>query len=51
MTRRQMLATGVAVSTVSLPFYSRANQRPLSTHGLQSGDIAHGGAIIWERID
>ncbi|WP_230374216.1 alkaline phosphatase D family protein [Pontivivens ytuae] len=52
LTRRQTLAAGAAfVGTLAMPGLSRAQTRPVITHGLQSGDIAHDGAMIWARAD
>ena len=48
-TRRQMLATTAA--TLAMPGISRAASRPVLTHGLQSGDVAHDGAVVWARAD
>lgn len=48
-TRRQMLATTAAA--LAAPALSRAASRPVITHGVQSGDIAHDGAVIWARAD
>ena len=48
-TRRQMLATTAAA--FAAPALSRAASRPVITHGVQSGDIAHDGAVIWARAD
>ncbi len=52
MNRRQVLATGTAAGTsLLLPAFSRANSRPQITHGTQSGDVGHDGAMIWARAD
>ncbi len=55
MSRRQVLATGIATGAAAtslfLPAFSRANTRPQITHGLQSGDVGHDGAMIWARAD
>lgn len=52
MSRRQALAGSAAfASTLFMPAISRAQSRPLITHGVQSGDIAHDGAILWARAD
>ena len=52
MTRRQTLLTSVAAAgTLAMPALSRAQSRPLITHGVQSGDIARDGAVIWARAD
>ncbi|MGC1892610.1 MAG: twin-arginine translocation signal domain-containing protein, partial [Pseudolabrys sp.] len=45
-TRRRFMATSAAATTltaigsIARPFISRANDRPLITHGLQSGDVS-----------
>lgn len=45
-------ATGiVAASGLAMPYYSRANTRPLFTHGLQSGDVDTSSGMIWARVD
>jgi len=49
LSRRRLLATGTAA--LALPGLSRAAARPAFTHGLQSGDVAHDGAVIWARAD
>lgn len=36
---------------LSLPFYSRADQRPAFTHGVQSGDVDVSSGMIWARAD
>ncbi|QDY68865.1 alkaline phosphatase D family protein [Qingshengfaniella alkalisoli] len=52
ITRRQALASSVAFAgSLALPSFSRASTRPLITHGVQSGDVAHDGAVIWSRTD
>ncbi len=52
MTRRRLLGTSAAgAATLALPAYSRAASRPTLTHGLQSGDVSHDGAVIWARAD
>jgi alkaline phosphatase D len=40
-----------AASGVALPYYSRANQRPSFTHGVQSGDVDGTSGMIWTRAD
>jgi len=51
-TRRQTLVgAAMGATSLMLPAYSRANQRPVISHGLQSGDLARDGAIIWARAD
>jgi alkaline phosphatase D len=46
-------ATGLAVMAAGLamPRLSRAADRPLLTHGLQSGDVGHDRAVLWARAD
>ena len=56
-TRRRFMATSAAATAlttiggVARPFVSRANDRPLITHGLQSGDVTADSAVIWARAD
>lgn len=56
MTRRAFVtsvsAAGlVGVSGLALPYYSRANQRPAFTHGIQSGDVDATSGVVWTRTD
>lgn len=53
LTRRRLIAAGGAGLAAGLfaPALSRAAARPVLTHGLQSGDIAHDGAVVWARAD
>lgn len=56
LSRRRFLELAAASTTVgvarwSAPFLSRAADRPLITHGLQSGDISADSAIVWARTD
>lgn len=56
-TRRRFLATSAAATAfttiggVARPFVSRANDRPVITHGLQSGDISTDSGVVWARAD
>jgi len=56
-TRRRFLATSAAAAGVSAiggiacPYISRANDRPVITHGLQSGDVSIDSAVVWARAD
>ncbi|MEO9864141.1 PhoD-like phosphatase N-terminal domain-containing protein, partial [Yoonia sp.] len=51
-TRRQaLLGTAALSAAVAMPSLSRAQSRPLITHGIMSGDVAHDGAVIWSRAD
>jgi len=54
--RRQILLTGGAglvglASGLARPGLSRAADRPLLTHGLQSGDVGPDSAVVWARSD
>ena len=56
LTRRGFMASAsaagiVAGSGLAMPFYSRANQRPVFTHGVQSGDVRSDSGVIWTRAD
>ncbi|CUH40813.1 Alkaline phosphatase D precursor [Jannaschia seosinensis] len=51
-TRRATLQGALAAtSLLAMPGLARAQSRPLITHGVQSGDVAHDGAVIWSRAD
>jgi alkaline phosphatase D len=56
VTRRMLLkssaATGlVAASGLAMPFYARAANAPVFTHGVQSGDVDAISGMIWTRVD
>src|SRR6266568_4429630 len=57
MSRRRFLATAAAstaisaVGGISKPYLSRAADRPVITHGIQSGDVSLDPAVIWARAD
>ncbi len=52
LNRRQTLLGSAALTTsLFAPSLSRAQSRPVLTHGLQSGDMTHDGAVIWARAD
>ena len=57
LSRRRFLATAAAstaISTaagISRPYLSRAADRPLITHGVQSGDVSVDAGVIWARTD
>src|SRR5438132_11466859 len=57
VSRRRFLTTAAASTAVSAvngigkPYLSRAADRPLITHGVQSGDVSPDGAVIWARTD
>src|SRR6266568_9677773 len=56
-TRRRFLATSAAAATlttiggIARPFISRANDRPVITHGVQSGDVSVDSGVVWARAD
>ena len=56
-TRRRFLAMGAAATAfttfggIARPFISRANDRPIITHGLQSGDVSVDSGVVWARAD
>jgi alkaline phosphatase D len=55
--RRRLLATlgSAAMATgfdgVARPYLSRAADRPVITHGIQSGDVSSDSAMVWARAD
>ena len=53
LTRRKFLtvSTSVAALSVARPYISRANDRPLITHGVQAGDAGLDSGVIWARTD
>ena len=55
LTRRRLLtgfASTAAIATgIGKPFISRAADRPLITHGMQSGDVSIGSGVVWARAD
>src|SRR5262245_28898934 len=57
LTRRRFLTTAAwsaAVATaggIAKPALSRAADRPVITHGIQSGDVSVDSAIVWARAD
>ncbi|MGV1951803.1 alkaline phosphatase D family protein [Agrobacterium vitis] len=56
LSRRSFLlgtsAAGLAAgSGLALPFYARAADRPVFTHGVQSGDVDLNSGMIWTRVD
>jgi alkaline phosphatase D len=57
VTRRRLLTTSASAGALSLlggiakPFVSRANDRPVVTHGVQSGDVGVDSGVIWCRTD
>lgn len=56
ISRRRFLQTSSAVgasavTNVYAPFISHAADRPMVTHGVQSGDVTADNAMIWARAD
>src|SRR5262244_3253405 len=55
LTRRRFLTTAAsaiaAVGGVAKPYLSRAADRPLVTHGVQSGDVSIDSGVVWARAD
>jgi alkaline phosphatase D len=49
--RRLLQGTAATLTTMAMPAISRAADRPLLTHGLQSGDVSGDGAVLWARAD
>src|SRR6266478_2428809 len=57
LSRRRFIAGFVSTAAltwtggISKPYLSRASDRPLITHGLQSGDIGVDSGVVWARTD
>lgn len=56
LSRRRFLttatATGIGLAgNIAMPYLSRAADRPVIGHGVQSGDVATDGGVIWSRAD
>ena len=56
LSRRSFLVSASATSLVTAsglaaPSYVRAAQRPVFTHGVQSGDVTTNSGMIWTRVD
>ena len=56
ISRRRFLSTAAAtgagaLSTIAMPYLSRAADRPTVTHGVQSGDVGADGGVVWARAD
>jgi alkaline phosphatase D len=56
LTRRRFISAGassaaIAVVGLAKPALSRAADRPLITHGVQSGDVSIDSGIVWARAD
>src|SRR5215208_2185906 len=57
VSRRQLLVRSAAtcavagLGSIARPYLSRAADRPLITHGIQSGDVSNDSAVVWARAD
>ena len=53
LSRRRFLSTtaGAGVASLAMPYLSRAADRPVITHGVQSGDVGADGGVVWARAD
>src|SRR3954466_16135122 len=56
LTRRRFLTTGASSSAIAAigiakPALSRAADRPVITHGIQSGDVSIDSGVVWARAD
>jgi alkaline phosphatase D len=57
VTRRRLLATAASatafstIGSIAKPNLSRAADRPLVSHGVQSGDVSIDSGVIWARAD
>src|SRR5262249_27573064 len=55
--RRRFVKTAAASAAVSTfggiakPYISRASDRPVITHGVQSGDVSVDSGVVWARSD
>src|SRR5205085_1081988 len=53
VSRRRFLSSAAtsAVGVIAMPYLSRAADRPILTHGVQSGDVSADGGMVWARAD
>jgi alkaline phosphatase D len=52
ISRRRFLSTSAgALGALAMPHLSRAADRPVVTHGVQSGDVSLDGGMVWARAD
>jgi hypothetical protein len=55
--RRRFMKTAAAWAAISTfdgiarPYLSRASERPVITHGIQSGDVSVDSGVVWARAD
>src|SRR6201986_2483170 len=52
ISRRRLIKTGAGTAVfVAAPYLSLAADRPIITHGVQSGDVSSDGGVVWARAD
>ncbi|WP_236638635.1 alkaline phosphatase D family protein [Mangrovicoccus ximenensis] len=52
LSRRSVLSGGtVLAASLAMPAISRADDRPVFTHGVQSGDVTANSGMIWTRVN
>ena len=53
ISRRRFVSTvsAAALGNIAMPYLSRAADRPLITHGVQSGDVSTDSGVVWARTD
>ena len=51
LTKALGAAAAAAPGVVARPAISRAADRPLITHGVQSGDVSIDSGVVWARTD
>src|SRR5438270_10680997 len=53
ISRRRFLSSTAATGfgVIAMPYLSRAADRPVVTHGVQSGDVGADGGVVWARVD
>ena len=49
--RNLLLSSAAGAVTLAAPSLSRAQSRPILTHGVQSGDVSADAAVVWARAD
>ena len=56
-TRRRFVTTSMAATALSAvggiarPYLSRAADRPVISHGVQSGDVSSSSGVVWARAE
>src|SRR4051812_15257882 len=53
ISRRRFLSSAAATGfgVIAMPYLSRAADRPVISHGVQSGDVGADGGVVWARAD